>query len=242
MEGLRVSAENAVTNQVATKLFVCSADRPIIILCPMKIRMFSCMLLLVCAAFGCKSSTEPQPSYNYFPLTIGSSWNYLGDVTNTKTIVGDTTVGGKVYSIIQQDKINPMNILNDYLTFRNYFRKEGNIIYILKPDTLGQMKDFIYVSPSVGTSGSYYTITTRGSGEKLITQVVYSNTKVISIDSVNGKPYSNVLVQHNRTEIFQPRTSSIVFEGDYYFADGVGLIDQIVAPSETEELINYTIK
>ena len=103
---------------------------------------------------------------------------------------------------------------------------------------MNTLRDFIYVNPSAGASGSYYTITSIGNSERRITHVTYSNLKQGFKDTVDGKPYANVLVEHIRTEILYP--TPIVLEGDFYFADGVGLINDVGYP--TEELTDYTIR
>ena len=197
---------------------------------------------LVLVVFGCKSSTEPEPNYNFLPLSVGSQWSYIGDVPYTRKVIGDTAVNGKIYAVIEQDNFNPNNSPDRYLTKRNYYRKEGNVIYILRPDTMSVLKDFVYVNPSASASGSYYTITSIGDSERRITHVTYSNTRQIFRDTIDGKIYPNVILEHIKTEILFPRTNSIVIEGDYYFADGVGLADQVVSPSGTEELTDYQIK
>lgn len=201
----------------------------------MKIQFFVfCFCLLIMAS--CKSSTEPGPSYNFFPLTVGSYWKYTGDKTFTRTVIGDTVINGKTYAIIKQSN-------NDSLS---YYRKDGNIIYSLRRDTANVFKDFMYVNPTPGGSGKYSIFTLIGASELRLTNVTWSNTRMNFADTINGKPYSNVMVEHVRSVIVYHDTSSSsqfsTTEGDYYFADGVGLIDQLVSPSGTELLVEYQIR
>ena len=199
-------------------------------------------LFFLTAVMGCKSATEPQPNYNFLPMTTRSHWTYSGDATFTRTVVGDTTVNGKTYAIIDQDPFNFGSIPDKYFPKRNYYRKDGNTIYVLRPDTMNVLRDCIYVNPVSGASGSYYTLTFVGGSERLVTRVTYTNTKQNFRDTVDGKIYSNVMIEHMNTEIFFPGTSSVVIEGDYYFADGVGIIDQLLTPRGTEILTSYEIK
>ncbi len=184
--------------------------------------LFICLLFLV----SCKSGTEPGPNYNFFPLTVGSFWDYNGDAKYTQTVIGDTNVAGNTYAIVQQSN-------NDSIY---YYRKDGNTIYILQRDTLNIMRDCKYVDPVPGASGGYATLT-----KGRTTLVTYTNLRQNFTDTVHGMIFPNVLLEHIRYEILFPGTNSLVSEADYYFADGVGLIDEVGSFS-TEELINFKIK
>ena len=182
---------------------------------------------------SCKSSTEPSPNYNYFPLTKGSNWHYYGDVAFARTVTGDTIVGGKTYAIIEQTGYSPG---------RNYYRKDGNIIYSLLPDTMNILRDVVYINPANGASGAYSTLTFKGASEKIVTNVRWADTKQHFRDTTYGKPYADVMIVHIRSVVQYHDTSFSITEGDYYYADGVGMVDQITSGGGTAELTNYEIK
>jgi hypothetical protein len=198
-------------------------------------------LLLLILITGCKSGTESQPNYNYVPLSVGSHWTYFDGTRNyTRTAVGDTVINGNTYTIVVQ---NPTSkVLARPLDSVWYFRKVGNDVHILQPDTMNVLTEFPYINAGQGASGSYYIISTPNSNEHLVTYVTYYNTSQNFTDTVNGKIYPNVFREHIRSEILHPGTTSVVTEGDYYFADGVGLIDQIVSGDLTMILTDYVIK
>ncbi len=198
--------------------------------------VFSLALLL-----SCKSATEPGPVYDFQPMKVGSHWLYNGGGKNyTRTVVGDTTVNGKVYAVIVQDP--PYKFTHRNLDSVWYYRKDGNTIYVLLSDSMNVLKECTYINPSSGASGSYYTLTFIGASERKVTRVSYSVTRLDFPDTVNGRAYPHVLKQRITSEVLTPGSISEVTQGDYYFADGVGLIDQIVSNGLTMELTDYEIK
>ena len=204
-------------------------------------KLLSILTLVVCVALaGCSSPSSPGPVYNYFPLSVGSNWNYFdGTKTYVRTIVGDTTIKGRSYAVLLQNpKSQYAQRLPDSVW---YLRKDGNNVYNLLPDTSGGFTECLFINASAGTSGSYATLTAIGS-ERLVTKTNYLVKQQNFRDTVDSKIYQNVILEHIRSEILHPGSISVVTEGDYYFADGVGLIDQIVYGDLTLELTGYLIK
>jgi len=198
-----------------------------------------CSLLFLAS---CKSATEPGVVYNYFPLSVGSHWHYSAGSSGafTRTCVGDTTVNGKIYAVIVQTPAYQFAQRNKDSVW--YYRKDGSTIYTLLPDTMNVLHECKYIEPTLGASGTYYTLTFLGATEKLTTKVTYNVTKQNFRDTTDGKVYSNTMIEHIRSEIFHPGSTSVVTEGDYYFAEGVGLEDQVVYGDLTMELTGYEIK
>ena len=201
--------------------------------------------LIICSLLflaSCKSATEPGVVYNYFPLSVGSQWHYNASSAGafTRTCVGDTTVNGKTYTVIVQTPTYQFPQRNKDSVW--YYRKEGNKIYTLLPDTMNTLHECTYIDPTLGASDSYYTLTFIGASERLTTKVTYNVTRQNFHDTTYGKVYPNAMIEHIRSEIFHPGSTSVVTEGDYYFAEGVGLEDQVVYGDLTMELTGYEIK
>ena len=201
------------------------------------------LLLFTCVALlsNCKSATEPGPVYHYMPLTIGSHWHYFDGTNNyTRTVVNDTTMNGKVYAVVVQTPKYQFPQRNPDSVW--YYRADGNNVYVLLPDTTNTLKECMFINSSQGAAGSYNTLTFIGTTERFVTHVNYSVTMQNFQDTVSGKIYSNVLRERIQSDIFHPGSITISTQGDYYYADGVGLIDQIVSGDLTMVLIDYEIK
>ena len=188
------------------------------------------VFIVVCVILSfvaCKSGTEPGPSYNFYPLSIGSHWSYKGDVSYTLTVIGDTLVNAKHYAVIEKSTDKTVSFL----------RRDGNSIYTLHPNLSNLLQEYLYVEGRSGAKGSYSYLT-----KGIVTNVTYSVDRFGIRDTVNGVNYPSVIVEHIRSVIQYKDTSFSITEGDYYFADGVGLINKLVSGDATVELLSYEIK
>jgi hypothetical protein len=199
--------------------------------------------LLALAAFtflvGCSSSpTSPTTNNNntesnvtdstsYQPLSTGSTWHYTGFADYTVSIVGDTTFNGHAWKIIN----------NTGTTGRGYVRKSGTTYIDFSPTGQPVSGEVIGLNETPGSSWTW-DITANG----LATHYVFTNAKQGLTHIVLGKTYKNVIDVHlDYTSTFNGmvvQTNS----GEYYYAQGIGLIDADLGSLGFSQLTSYSIK
>lgn len=190
-------------------------------------------------------TTAISGSGSYFPMTKGSSWTYkaegFGADTFTRTMLdtmmtvkGRTYVGYKNTSATYGDTGVEFYFYgsNLYLT-----RVSNDPTYALQDVPIFKDNAAVNASWALATEAGFLSSNARHLGtmkEKNITRVV------------NGKTYTNVC--HTKIEL-QMAVSGVYLTtivADYYFAQGVGMIDYIESvggsQSERHSLISYTIK
>lgn len=190
------------------------------------------------------SATSPAVP-NYSPLTVGSSWTYRYIEANAApgtfkiTVTNrDTIANGKTYKVLANSD-GSTNYLaknnNDYYRFASFpsiginnfeelYLKDNKAIN----DTWSGTATFIFSGQNITANLNYVL---KGKGESR---------------TVNGKVFNNVM--HVRLDI--ALFGSGIGGGDFYYQDGVGLIENIIAVtppigqpySSKEELIAYEIK
>ncbi|MDP4220794.1 MAG: hypothetical protein Q8916_05150 [Bacteroidota bacterium] len=199
--------------------------------------------LLALAAFtflvGCSSSpTAPTTNNNstesnatdstsYFPLSTGSSWHYTGFADYTVSIVGDTTFNGHSWKIIN----------NTASSGRGFVRKSGTTYINFSPSGQPVAGEFIGVNEAPGSTWAW-DITNNG----LATHYAFTNAKQGMTHIVLGKTYKNVIDVHLD---YSSTFNGVVVQtstGEYYYAQGIGLIDADLGSLGSSQLTSYTIK
>ncbi len=208
---------------------------------PLILVVTSALLFMQCK----KDSSSSAATVNFSPLTIASSWTYsytTGSAATqsfTSTVTSrDTTINSKTYSVLS----------NSDGTF-TYLCKSGNNYY--------RFASF----PGLGLNNfeELYLIDTKAVNEtwSAATSITYSGfTLPVNLNytikekgisrTVSGKSFTSVT--HVRLDI--SLSGSAVGGGDFYYQDGVGLIEDsiLVTPplqpayTSTELLTAYQIK
>lgn len=208
---------------------------------------FSFLYLLTAATVlftACKKN-DSAPSGNFSPLTTATNWTYKyteGSATATLKITvtnRDTVANGKTYKVLMNSDGTTgylARVDNNYYRFASFPSigiSSFEELYLMDNkavnDTWTGSANFVYSGINV-TANLVYTI--KGKGES---------------HTVNGKTFSNTT--HVRLDI--SLLGSAVGGGDFYYQEGVGLIDDsiVVTPpfggqpySSKQEIVSYEIK
>jgi hypothetical protein len=172
------------------------------------------MLLTSCS----KNSDSPEP--NYSPTTAGSSWTYTTG-SNLFTITAtnrDTVAGGKTYRILANNN-GPNNYVakdsGDYYRYGAIAAIGANGIEEL------YLKDNLDVN---GTWSSSQAVNVPGY-PPLTAKLTYTIKAKGTTRVVSGKTYNNVIQVRLDISILSVSLGG----GDFYYADGIGLIENNVA-------------
>lgn len=194
-----------------------------------------------------KDDSSPQSAGpNYSPLTAGSSWTYRyteGSNVSTFKLTAtnrDTVANGKTYKVLSSsDGTNTYlgKVGTDYYRFASFPSigvSSFEELYLKGDKALNETwtgsASFNYSGAAITANLTY---TVKGKGESR---------------TVNGKAFTNVTHVRLDIAIF----GSTIGGGDFYYQDGVGLIDDaiLVAPpigggqpySSKQEIVSYDIK
>jgi len=192
------------------------------------------------------SSPSSTAAVNYSPLTVGSSWtyNYTEGTSPTTTFTStvtdkDTAVNGKTYKVLSSSDDSG----NRYLA-----KVDSNYYRFASFAGIGSFEE-LYLKdnrPVNSTWTNTVTFTIPGSPIPLSADLVYLvKEKGIAYD-VNGKQYKDVI--HISADI--NLLGSSIGGGDFYYAQGIGLIENqiaVTAPGQSayttkQQLISYVIK
>ncbi|GEO11041.1 hypothetical protein [Segetibacter aerophilus] len=194
---------------------------------------------------ACKKETAADPPANNFgPSTTGSNWTYKyteGTASTTFKLTAtnrDTTANGKTYKVYTSSDGSTTymgKIGSDYYRFASFPSIGVNSfeeLYLKDDkglnDTWTGTASFTYLGANL-TANLNYAI--KGKGESR---------------TVNGKLFDNVT--HVRLDI--SLFGTVVGGGDFYYAQGVGLIEDTIAVTapgaqpytSKQEIISYEIK
>jgi hypothetical protein len=214
-----------------------------------KARVSVCIIASVMIFFtACsKDDSNPSTSTNFNPLNAGSTWTYAHTETGatpynfTLTATNrDTTANTKTYRVLT-NSVGPNNYLgkvgNDDYRFASFPSLGINSFeeLFLKEDK--NLNDTWSSSSNVSISGfpvsANLTYTIKGKGESR---------------TVNGKSFNNVT--HVRLDL---SVGVPVGGGDFYYQDGVGMIEDMIAVtppvglpvaaySSQDQIVSYEIK
>jgi hypothetical protein len=209
----------------------------------MKLNIFV-YLLLMCSSIGLVncSKTSDATAPDYSPLSAGSSWTYTGSAgTFTLTATNrDTVANGKNYRVITNS--NGPNY---------YLGKNGNDYYRFGALAALNMSgvEELYLKDNQAVNATWATTQTFNAPGIPIPLTANLNYTVKSKDgsrTVGGKTFNNVI--HVRLDISVVGLGS-VGGGDFYYAAGVGMIENAIAVTapglsltQTQTLTAYTIK
>lgn len=193
------------------------------------------ILLLVLSALtfaACADSNPAAPNdlgntqSSFYPRSKGSTWTYTGDFSYTVTILGDTTLDGKTWTM-----------LNNSIGGIGLLLFENNGYYSATLDKRDALLHFLKENAPVGTKWSFdYMVTTTTSTYDLEIKGV-GLTRV-----VEGHTYTDVIHVHQTTSMTFQGQKIPYNEGDYYYAKGVGFIESdLGALGGKVRLASYTI-
>lgn len=191
------------------------------------------------------NNNNPIASCDYFPYnTNGSEFIYTttnnnGTDTITETVLGDTTINGYACKIIEQTTTASSSNPSRYYSYcgpsgymqRNFFIPGYNVVV----DSLVYLKDNL-------SAGDMWVNTFSGTFNNFNVTVDYENfyENIEPTRVVNGETFNNVI--QIRLDLYTTISSfgGRQFSGsfNYYFAEGVGLIEN---SANNTKLISYTI-
>jgi hypothetical protein len=176
---------------------------------------------------GCKKDGKPSTGApDYIPLTVGSNWTYsstegTSDTSQFTLTVSDkdTGINGKTYKVLSSSDGSE----NTYLAKidSNYYRYSsisdtGNIEELY-------LKDNSPVNTRWTNSTSF---TIPESPTPLTADLTYLIKEKGISHLVNGKTYSDVI--HIAMDISVPVLAPNFGDGDFYYANGIGLIQSSI--------------
>ena len=196
---------------------------------------------------GCSKDDSPSSAKTDFsPSTSGSNWTYhYTEGTTVKTVkmiaVKDTTINSKAYTIYTNDLIDT-----------TYMAKSGNDYYRFQSFPALGINDFeeLYLKDNLDVDGTWSSTTT----------INYSgfNVPVTLNDTIKGKGETRTVEGKTYSDVTHVKLGIVttifgnVGGGDFYYAKGVGLIDNtiLVTPpaalgspySSSQTLVSYEIK
>ena len=205
---------------------------------------------------GCKkdspiSKNSPTLSDNYWPVTTGSTWTYSEKdandnniYSNTIKLLGDTSmINGKPYYNITVTAPATATPIFGYL------REDSHLYKLREVAKAGDIALEYQILIDTAAAGYTWTATTNETGNyagvpsRVISKIVEKGiTKTI-----NGKTFDKVI--HTQTQLqflSQGTTYNDAEMHDFYFAKGIGMIEDIESNQGTvlytRDLSDYTIK
>lgn len=215
--------------------------------------LFSSVVLLTttCVLFlsGCKKDDAAPASKSFSPLTVGTNWNYnyvengnTSNFTVTVSNLADTTVAsGRKYKI-----------LNNSEGGHNYLSQSGNDYYRFASFPALGIDNFeeLYLKDNEAINGTWKNTTTftlPGNPFVLTADLTYKIAEKGITRVVGANTYSNVTHVHVD---FKITIAGNVGGGEFYYAEGIGLIEDQIDISVTgqppynskQTLVSYEIK
>ncbi|WP_157580354.1 hypothetical protein [Segetibacter koreensis] len=193
-----------------------------------------------------KDNSSPSTSTsNYSPLTVGSNWtyNYTQDSsaasTYTVTVTSkDTTANGRTYKVLSSSD----GTGNLYMAREdsNYYR------YASFPQLGIDGFEELYLKDNRPVNSTWTnTASFKYQGTSIPATLTYTIKEKGITHTVNGKTYNDVI--HVNLDINVLISS--IGGGDFYYAQGIGLIDNQISVglsgasfNSKQELISYEIK
>ncbi len=191
-------------------------------------------LLLAFIFMSCDSAIEPPASSNdYFPLTVGSSWTYQGDLYNLQ----DKTFSFSCIDTQYFEK-SVRVLLDRSVSAGMRYYKSGDTIFMLWSNDGSTTPFYVpYLVPKIDAKWS-----TEFSGG------LWSTTKVTStVQSTNdtltvlGAKYSDVM-KVSLESIYTVLDKIDTVVGVHYFSKGVGLIESTNSPYSNLKIVGYSIR
>jgi len=187
-----------------------------------------------------KTSSSPG---DYSPLTAGSTWTYTDNNGATYKLTAtnkDTVAAGHTYRVLTNSS-GP----------NNYLGKNGNEYYRFGSlSTIGVNNvEELYLKDNEGVNGTWkisQSFNYPGIPIPLTAELSYTIKSKGGTHTVNGKTFNNVIQVHLEIGITGFAT---VGNGDFYYAEGVGMIENAVTVTlsgqnitSTTTLVSYEIK
>jgi hypothetical protein len=194
-----------------------------------------------------KDDSTPSTSGNFNPLTTASTWTYAHTETGTAaynfTLTAtnrDTTANGKTYKV-----------LTNSVGANNYLGKVGSDNYRFASfPTLGiNSFEELFLKEDKNVNDSWSnSVNVTISGFPVAANLTYTIKGKGESRTVNGKPFNNVTYVRLDLSVGLP-----VGGGDFYYQDGVGLIEDIIAVTPPvglpvgsynshDQIVSYDIK
>ncbi len=205
-------------------------------------------ICFICSAMlffiQCKKDSATPAEINFSPLTAGSNWTYKyteGTTTSTFTLTAtnrDTVANTKTYKVLSSSDGTP-----------NYLAKVGNDYYRFAAFPSIGVNSFeeLYLKDNKAVNDTWTGLASfRYSGTDITANLTYTLKGKGESRTVNGKTFNNVT--HVRLDI---SIFGNVGGGDFYYQEGVGLIEDsiLVTPplggqsyNSKQEIISYQIK
>jgi len=203
--------------------------------------------LLIAAISSCKKNTNSvTPNTSFCPVTVGSTWTYLmsssdgkfNDSVFTFTATDSTKIiGNKTYNIFNSSVGDVYYSITD-----SGFYRTGSLLSTLLG--LPQLATFeeLYLKPNAvadsTTWGSNFVITYAGS--PIPVTITYTIPSIGKTMTVLGKTYTNVVDVHLSSSASYNGLQITPATGDFYYAQGVGLISVDATVFNSATLSNVT--
>lgn len=183
--------------------------------------------LLIAAISSCKKNTNSvTPNTSYSPVTVGSTWTYLRNSSDGKfndsvyiftATSGDTTIGNKVYNVFNNSTGGNIYYA---ITDSGYYRT-GSLLSGLGIPQLASFQELYLVNKPTTASTWSTSLQITLLNNPLTITINYSIPSIGDTLTVLGNLYNNVIhVQLNSDQILEKTPVS----GDFYYAQGIGLI------------------
>jgi hypothetical protein len=217
----------------------------------MKRQLYTYCALVACTVFifgNCKKSSDDTPVtpvVNFSPYTANSTWTYRTELNTTFTLTAtnrDTSINARTYRVLTNSTGG-----NNYLAKvdHDYYR------YGIIPAVGATGLEELYLKDNVDVNGTWTdskSINVTGIGAVPV-NLLYTVKSKGGTRTVNGVVFNKVT--YVRLDI-----SSIVGAvggGDFYYAEGVGVIEQVIVinpiplagitgSTSSQVLINYVIR
>ena len=196
---------------------------------------------------GCSKDDSPSSAATDFsPSTSGSNWNYRyteGATVKTfkMTAIKDTTINSKAYKIYTNDLIDT-----------TYMGKSGNDYYRFQSFPALGLNNFeeLYLKDNLEVNGTWSSSTA----------IKYSgyDIPVTLYDTIKGKGETRIVEGKTYNDVTHVKLGIVttifgnIGGGDFYYAKGVGLIDNNISVtppanlgarySSSQTLLSYEIK
>jgi hypothetical protein len=208
--------------------------------------VFAAASMLSVSSCKNKNVTEPTPP-NFNPTTANSTWTYRNESNGTNTVTAtnrDTTINSKSYRVYTNSAGGFQYMARQG---NNYYRF-GNIPAI---NAIGVEELYLKDNENVeGTWSDVKQVLAPGIPTPLNATLGYKIKSKGGTRTVNNKVFNNVTYVRLDISVAQLGFNVPIGGGDFYYADGIGLIENsliINAPGQptvntSQVLISYNIK
>lgn len=162
-----------------------------------------------------------------YPLTMGTTWTYAGQVSYTQKVVGEKEINGKLYTEIT-NTAGPTG----------YVRYDGEKYYSPQPD--GDGETVFFIDAPIGHTWSYVHMK-----DGALNKIDFTIAERGLERTIEGNDFTEVTRIEAVTSLFFPQIGewTALLTSDYYFAQGIGFIELSARPPFNARvyLESYTI-